>query len=138
MITSKGLNSTLNYSHEIIPHPLHIHLLQETKNWVGPWDKATSGIVFHYSLLPNSYASVGAPQLRTSLSSGVYILPSAVEEAICQHCLASFPGPTQLFAACMQCGKAGKAWYLFSGENDIIDKCPKIQNEKPKFNTRCV
>jgi len=43
------------------------------------------------------------------------------------HTVASFPGPTQLFVAalCMQYGKAGRAWYLFSREYDVIDKWQK-------------
>ena len=39
--------------------------------------------------------------------------------------LASFPGPTQLSVACSN-GKAGRAWYLFSREHDIIGKRRKF------------
>jgi len=35
--------------------------------------------------------------------------------------LASFTGPCSAFH-CLQYGKAGRAWYLFSHEHDVIDK----------------
>ena len=39
------------------------------------------------------------------------------------------PRPHPAFC-CLQCGKLGRAWYLFSREHDVIDKWQKIQNKK--------
>ena len=38
--------------------------------------------------------------------------------------VASFPGPAQLFVTCSM--ESGEAWYLFSHEDDVINKWPKI------------
>ena len=44
--------------------------------------------------------------------------------------LASFPGPAQLSFACStENGKAGRAWYLFSLEHDIIGKWRKFSEQ---------
>ena len=39
--------------------------------------------------------------------------------------IASFPGPCPAFH-CLQYGKAGRAWYLFSREQDVINKWPVL------------
>ena len=46
------------------------------------------------------------------------------------YLLAAFPGPAQLFVACMQYGKAGRAWYVSSREHYVIDNGQNFQNKK--------
>jgi len=61
--------------------------------------------------------------------------------------VALFPGPSQLFVACSMEKQGEPGISIFSLEDDVINKWPKIQNEKAKFlycsmdykfNTRCV
>jgi len=42
------------------------------------------------------------------------------------------PRPRPAFC-CLQCGKLGRAWYLFSREHDVIDKWQKNSEQK-----RCI
>ena len=46
--------------------------------------------------------------------------------------LASFPVPRPAFRR-LQYGKAGRAWYIFSREHDVIDKWQNFQNEDATF-----
>ena len=48
------------------------------------------------------------------------------------------PASIQAAFCLLQYGKAGRAWYLFSCEHDVINlMVKKIQNEKSKFHTYC-
>ena len=48
------------------------------------------------------------------------------------HLVASFPGHRPAFR-CLQYGKAGRAWYIFSREHDVIEKWQNFQNEDATF-----
>ena len=49
-----------------------------------------------------------------------------------QSRIASFPVPRPAFR-CLQYGKAGRAWYIFSREHDVIEKWQNFQNEDATF-----
>ena len=46
--------------------------------------------------------------------------------------LASYPVPRPAFRR-LQYGKAGRAWYIFSREHDVIEKWQNLQNEDATF-----
>ena len=49
-------------------------------------------------------------------------------QSMCVCSLASFPVPRPAFRR-LQYGKAGRAWYIFSREHDVIEKWQNFQNE---------
>ena len=48
------------------------------------------------------------------------------------QCVASFPGHRPAFRH-LQYGKAGRVWYIFSREHDVIKKWQNFQNEDATF-----
>ena len=73
----------------------------------------------------------------TSVYTQQVHLEATVVQASCTTSLASFPVPRPAFRRLQYC-KAGRAWYIFSREHDVIEKCRAKFSERRRYVLRVI